>query len=150
MRAIRLFFIVVLALMLVLVALANRELIAVSVIPDGLSQVTGGTWSVRMPAFVVMFLAMAFGLVAGLVWEWLREADVRAQSRAYAQENARLHRELGTARGIGQGAARGPVTTPHDDVLDILDAAQKGREARGDTGQAIARKSAAAALPAPR
>lgn len=113
MRAIRLFFVALLAVVLILVALANREMVAVSLVPDSLSRLAGGQWSLTMPLFLALFLAMVFGLIVGLVWEWLREAGLRAESKARARELARLEREVGDLRRDHAG--------PRDDVLAILD-----------------------------
>ncbi|MEF9603391.1 LapA family protein, partial [Paracoccus sp. PXZ] len=98
MRAIRIFFFVILAIVLMLLAAANRELVTVSLMPEALAQFTGGRWSLTMPAFVALFLAMVFGVLVGLVWEWLREAHLRAESSRRAQDLAQLQREVGDLR----------------------------------------------------
>ena len=113
MRAIRLFFLAVLAIVLVLVATANRGTITVSLVPESLARFTGGQWSLSLPAFLALFLAMVFGLIVGLVWEWLRESGIRAEARARAQELARLEREVGDIRR--------KHAEPRDEVLAILD-----------------------------
>ncbi|SMO67025.1 LapA family protein [Paracoccus laeviglucosivorans] len=113
MRAIRLFFIALLAVVLILVALANRDIVTISLIPASMAHFTGGQWSLSMPAFLALFLAMVFGLVVGLVWEWLREANLRAESKVRAKELARLEREVGDLRRTHAG--------PRDEVLAILD-----------------------------
>lgn len=113
MRAIRLFFLAVLAIVLVLVATANRGTITVSLVPESLARFTGGQWSLSLPAFLALFLAMVFGLIVGLVWEWLRESGIRAEARARAQELARLEREVGDIRR--------KYAEPRDEVLAILD-----------------------------
>ena len=85
-----------------------------------------------MPAFVALFLAMVFGVLVGLVWEWLREAHLRAESKTRAHNLAVLEREVGDLRRTH--------AAPKDEVLAILD-------------EARARKSATASgntLPAPR
>ncbi len=129
MRAIRLFFILVLAVVLILVALANRAAITVSLIPESLAPFFGGQASLTVPGFLALFLAMVFGLVVGLVWEWLREANLRAESKARARELARLEREVGDLRRTH--------AAPRDEVLAILD-------------DPAARKPAGAGLPATR
>ncbi|MFT4013532.1 MAG: LapA family protein [Paracoccus sp. (in: a-proteobacteria)] len=113
MRAIRYLLIAILAVVLILVATANRGPISLNLMPDALAEFAGGQISITLPAFLALFLAMAFGLVAGLVWEWLREAGQRAESNNRARELARLEREVG---GLRQTHA-----APGDDVLAILD-----------------------------
>ncbi|GLK62796.1 LapA family protein [Paracoccus kondratievae] len=113
MRVIRISFFVVLALVLMLLAAANREPVTVSLLPAQFARFTGGTWSLTMPAFVALFLAMVFGVLVGLVWEWLREARLRAESNRRAQNLAQLQREVGDLRRTH--------AAPRDEVLAILD-----------------------------
>lgn len=113
MRAIRYVLVAVLALVLILVAAANRSLLTVSLVPESLAPYLGGSWSLTLPVFLALFLAMVFGLIVGLVWEWLREAGLRAESRSRAQQLARLEREVGDLRITHAG--------PRDEVLAILD-----------------------------
>ena len=132
MRTIRIFFVVILAIVLILVAAANRAPVTVGLLPETIAAFTGRAWTLTMPAFVALFLAMVFGVLVGLVWEWLREAHLRAESKARAQDLARLQREVGDLRRTH--------AAPKDEVLAILD-------------EAGARKPAPAsgnALPAPR
>lgn len=129
MRVIRLFLLFVLAVVLILVALANRDAITIHLVPENLARFVGGQWSLTVPAFLILFLAMAFGLVVGLVWEWLRESGQRAAARTRSREVSRLEREVGDLR-------RSQAQPNKDDVLAILE----------DT----ARPSASAGLPATR
>ncbi|MFC3528936.1 LapA family protein [Paracoccus mangrovi] len=133
MRAIRLIFFVVLAIVLILVATANRAPITVGMMPQGIADFTGRDWTLTMPGFLALFLAMVFGVMIGLIWEWLREAHLRAESKARAQDLARLQREVGDLRRTH--------AAPKDEVLAILDDAP----ARGPRNTAPA-----ANLPAPR
>jgi uncharacterized integral membrane protein len=132
MRTIRIFFVVILAIVLILVAAANRAPVTVGLLPETIAAFTGRAWTLTMPAFVALFLAMVFGVLVGLVWEWLREAHLRAESNTRAHDLARLQREVGDLRRTH--------AAPKDEVLAILD-------------EAGARKPAPAsgnALPAPR
>ncbi len=113
MRAIRLAFVILLAIILLGVALANRQLITVGLFPAQFGQFLGGSWSLTMPAFIAFFVAIMFGVVVGLIWEWLREAGLRAESSRRAAELARLEREVGHLRS-------GP-SKQKDEVLAILD-----------------------------
>ena len=113
MRFLRLIFVVLLAVILIAVALANRETVTLSAFPANFGQFLGGRWAVDLPLFLVIFLAFALGMIAGLVWEWLRESGIRAEARARAQELARLEREVGDIRR--------KHAEPRDEVLAILD-----------------------------
>ncbi|WP_347139928.1 LapA family protein [Paracoccus sp. SSK6] len=113
MRFLRLIFIAALAIVLVAVALANRDTVTLSAFPANFGQYLGGRWSVDLPLFLVIFLAFALGMLAGLIWEWLREARIRQEARVHADRAARLENEVGHLRH--RHAA------PKDEVLAILD-----------------------------
>ncbi|RMC37622.1 LapA family protein [Paracoccus alkanivorans] len=113
MRFLRLLFIVLLAIVLVAVALANREMVTLNAFPVNLDAYLGGKWSVELPLFMVIFLAVAFGMLAGLIWEYLREAHVRREARNRSAEVARLEREVGSLRERH--------ANPRDEVLAIID-----------------------------
>lgn len=114
MRYLRILFVVVLALALLTVSLANRGMVSVSLLPGQLAAYAGHSWSARMPLFLVIMMALLVGIVVGLVWEWLREAQLRRESGRTAAALTRLEREVGSLRT--QHAA------PRDEVLAILDA----------------------------
>lgn len=113
MRFIRLIFVAALALILVAVALANREAVTLAAFPANFGQYLGGTWTVTLPLFLVIFVAFALGMLAGLVWEWLREANYRREAKLRRDEVVRLESEVGHLRD--RHAA------PRDEVLAILD-----------------------------
>ena len=114
MRFLRMVFVIALAVVLIAVALANRQVVTLSAFPAQFGQYLGGTWSIELPLFLVIFLAMLFGMLAGLIWEWLREAHMRRESAYRAHEVARLEREVGHLRD--RHAA------PRDEILAIVDA----------------------------
>lgn len=115
MRVIRLAFVILLAIILVGIALANRQLITVNLFPANFGQFLGGTWSLTMPAFIALLLAILFGVIIGFIWEWLRETSMRAELRSRASELARLEQEVGHLRKS--------KTAHRDEVLTILDEA---------------------------
>lgn len=113
MRFLRLIFVVALAIVLVAVALANREIVTLSAFPANFGQYLGGRWAVDLPLFLVIFLAFALGMLAGLVWEWLRESHIRREARRHSDRAARLENEVDHLRH--RHAA------PKDEVLAIID-----------------------------
>lgn len=121
MRIIRILLVALLALALIVVALANRGIVTLRAFPANIDAWLGGTWSVSMPLFLVIFLAMLIGMLLGLIWEWLRESQIRAENARRAREIAELEREVGTLRARN--------VQPRDDVLAILDRAESGRPA---------------------
>lgn len=135
MRFIRLLFVASLALVLIVVALANRAVVTLHLLPSNFDRYLGGQWSVEMPLFLVILLAVAFGMLAGLVWEWLRKSHLRRESSRRATQIAQLEREV--------GGLRRRHAAPKDDVLAILDAPKAAPAP-------AALQPAGAGLPAPR
>ena len=113
MRYLRMLFVAVLAIALLTVALANRQIVEVGLFPGHFGAYLGGTWSARMPLFLVILLSLLIGMLLGLVWEWLREAQLRQESARRAAELSRLEREVGSLRIVH--------AAPRDEVLAILD-----------------------------
>ncbi|MFD1881481.1 lipopolysaccharide assembly protein LapA domain-containing protein [Paracoccus pacificus] len=106
---------ILLAIVLIGLALANRGMVTVKVFPANLGSYLGLDWQVTMPLFLLILLAMLIGMVLGLVWEWLREAQLRSESARRARELASLEREMGRLRETR-------TVAPQDDVLAIVDA----------------------------
>jgi uncharacterized integral membrane protein len=113
MRFIRLILTVLLALTLIGIALANRQLVTLSVFPANFGQYLGGQWTVNLPLFLIIFLAFAAGMLAGLVWEYLRETGIRRDARKSNAQIARLESEVGNLRDTH--------AAPRDEVLAILE-----------------------------
>lgn len=112
-RYLRYMFLGLLAVVLITGSLANRTVVTVALLPDGLAAVLGVDWRVDVPLFVVIFGGIAAGLLVGFVWEWLREHKHRRLASTKSREAARLERELAAMRD-----AKGQ---PQDDVLALLD-----------------------------
>ena len=136
MRFLRLPFIVLLAIILVAVALANRETVTLNAFPANLGTYLGVKSSIELPLFLVIFLAVAFGMLAGLIWEYLREASIRREVRNRSAEVSRLESEVGSLR---QRHAN-----PRDEVLAIVD------RPKGATDSPAASPVTGANLPAAR
>ncbi|WP_164876029.1 lipopolysaccharide assembly protein LapA domain-containing protein [Falsirhodobacter deserti] len=110
-RWIRIVVLVILALILLGVAVANRELVTISLLPDSIASFFGWDWSLRMPLFLVILLAAALGLLIGFVWEFLRERRIRTAAIESQREASRLRAEVASMR----------KDQPRDEVLAILD-----------------------------
>lgn len=93
-KTIRIAFWAIVAVILVMVGLANRGVVTLRAMPEVLAQAVGLSPDVDVPLFVVIFAGVAVGLLIGFIWEWLREWNERAQSRAKDAEIARLTREV--------------------------------------------------------
>ena len=115
MRYIRYAFLAVLAIILVSVALANRGLVTLQLLPTGLSDLVGMNRTVDLPLFLVIFGGIVAGLLIGFVWEWLREHKHRAAAARREAEIKRLERELRRTRAERD--------KDKDEVLALLDEA---------------------------
>ncbi len=112
-RYLRYLFLAVLALGLVTVAMANRAVVQVKVLPDDLAAFVGLQWQMDLPLFIVIFGGIGAGLLIGFVWEWVRERKHRSTASRKSREVARLERELAVMKDS--------TSIPKDDVLAILD-----------------------------
>lgn len=113
-RYFRYLVLVLLAVALVTVALANRSPVSVQALPEDLAAFVGLQWTLQLPLFVVIFGGIAAGVLLGFVWEWLREHKHRAAASTKGREVSRLERELAVLKDS--------ASVPHkDDILALLD-----------------------------
>ena len=94
MRYINYAFWAIVAVCLIILGLANRELVALRALPDGLASLIGVSPTIELPLFVAIFLGVAIGLLVGFVWEWLREHKHRAAAGKSQREARVLQREV--------------------------------------------------------
>lgn len=100
---------------LVVLGLANRGMVALHLLPEGLAGLAGSPAPLEVPLFLVIALAVVAGAVVGLVWEWLRNHAIRSE----------LRRRRRSSRREGQRGG-----TPGNDVLALLDGGSGGGGAR--------------------
>lgn len=98
-RYLKLAILATIALALVSVALANREVVTLNLIPAGLVELFGVRWSLELPLFGVMYGGVGVGLLIGFIWEWLREYKHRKEASVKAREARRLEREVSRLKG---------------------------------------------------
>ena len=98
---------------LVIIALANRANVILTLIPEGLVGLLGFNAKVQVPLFIVIFLGVGGGLLIGFVWEWLREMKHRNAAKSEHRQVVRLEREVAKLK---TGTAK-----EQDDVLALLD-----------------------------
>ncbi len=99
MRYLRYAFLAVLAVVLVSIAMANRGVVTLRLLPGALEEFAGVNWQVDLPLFVVVFGGIVAGLIIGFVWEWLREYKHRREATLKTKEARRLEREVTRLKG---------------------------------------------------
>ncbi|RVT85755.1 LapA family protein [Rhodobacteraceae bacterium CCMM004] len=113
MRYLRYAFLAALAVVLVVVALANDDPVTLRVLPEQMAGFLGWRWSATLPHFLVIFGAILAGILIGFVWEWLREHRHRVEARTQRREKEKLEREVAKVKETRRGKG--------DDVLALLE-----------------------------
>ena len=115
MRYIRYACIAVFGLALIAVALANRNVVQIKLLPEEISGLFALAPRVELPLFLVIYGGILVGLLVGFVWEWIREHGQRAEAARTAREMRRLEREVTRLKGEKHKGK--------DEVLALLDEA---------------------------
>lgn len=116
MRHIRYGIIGSIAVVLIVVALANRGVVTLRILPQELAELIGVPLlarSVDLPLFLVIFGGIAAGVLLGFVWEWMREHKIRAAKATTEREVKSLEREVRRLKG--------KQNEGKDEVLALLD-----------------------------
>jgi uncharacterized integral membrane protein len=117
MRYLKYLFLAVLGLGLLTMALANRGMVSLHLLPEEMGAFLGFSWTVRLPMFLIVFGGIVVGLLIGFVWEWLREHKHRAAATQARRETVKLEREVVKLR---EATAR-----PEDEILALLEKPRK-------------------------
>jgi uncharacterized integral membrane protein len=112
-RYIRYAFLATLAVVLITVALANRAMVTLHLLPEGLSGFLGFSWQISLPLFIVIFGGIIVGILVGFVWEWFREHHLRAEGNRAKKAAVELSRQVKTLKA--------KEARPGDDVLALLE-----------------------------
>ncbi|GIX12444.1 MAG: hypothetical protein KatS3mg118_0403 [Paracoccaceae bacterium] len=111
MRYLRYALLGIILIVVVVLAVANREMVELRLMPDALAFIYQR--SLRMPLFLVLLLTLLLGVALGYVLEWGREMRQRREAAEAKRTIARLQREVEELRRkAGEG---------QDDVLALLD-----------------------------
>jgi uncharacterized integral membrane protein len=106
-----------LSLVLIVFALANRQLTVVNfnplVPPEALSAP-----GIGMPLFLVIFGVLLAGVVMGGFAAWLAQGPVRRDKRRWQREAERLGRELEAQRRVRNPAGTNQTLLDVDDLVD--------------------------------
>lgn len=115
MRYIRYAFLATLGVVLISVALANRGVVTLNLLPEPLAQLLGLHYSITLPLFVVILGSIIAGLVIGFAWEWMREYKIRAAAGRAERELQQTKREVRRLKGKSE--------EDKDEVLALLEEA---------------------------
>jgi uncharacterized integral membrane protein len=88
-RFVSLFILLPIAIVVIVLSVANREVVSFSLDPIG----DGAGWSVDAPFYVFLFAAVALGTVIGGVAAWIRQGRWRHAARIERANAERLRRE---------------------------------------------------------
>ena len=94
MRLIRTLFLFCLAILLILLSLANSEKVTLYFLPENLTSLFEIKIAVNIPLFLVFFSGIFIGLVTGFLWEWLREYKFRVEANKYQKRLFKAEHEL--------------------------------------------------------
>ena len=106
-------FLLVLIAVLLVVALANRQVVTLKLLTPELETWSGWTWSIDVPLYFVAFGGVAIGLLIGFVWEWIREAKHRHEVTKRQNQVRHLKREVNKLKG--------EKNEGRDDVLALIE-----------------------------
>jgi len=98
---------------LVIVALANRGEVSLTLMPLVLGDLIGFNLQFQIPLFTVIFLGVTAGLLIGFVWEWLREMKHRNAAKTEHRQVVRLEREVSKLKSV--------TAKEQDDILALLE-----------------------------
>ncbi|MFN3936620.1 MAG: lipopolysaccharide assembly protein LapA domain-containing protein [Gemmobacter sp.] len=112
-RFLKYLFLVLVAVALVTLAMANREPVVLRLLPDDLATFSGLGRQIELPLFLVILGGVAVGVLVGFVWEWLREHRYRAEAARKAREVERLRREA--------EARQSAPASQQDEVLALIE-----------------------------
>ena len=115
MRYIRYACIAVFGIALITVALANRGMVQIQLLPDELAGLFAVSPKIELPLFLIIYGGILVGLLVGFVWEWMREHSHRSGAAKSAREVRRLEREVKKLKGEKHEGK--------DEVLALLDEA---------------------------
>lgn len=109
-RFLRVFFLAVLAIVLIIIAVANSQTVPLRMLPPELSGMF--QMEVQVPLFLLLSVFGGAGFAIGFSWEYLREWRIRAEGRKHRNAARALEREVKSLK-----AAQG---VEEDDVLALL------------------------------
>ncbi|APX90459.1 DUF1049 domain-containing protein [Brevirhabdus pacifica] len=119
MHYIKFAFLALIGIVLLMVALANRGMVALRLLPEEMADLLGFNASINLPLFIVILGFVLVGLFIGFFWEWAREYKYRAAASSRRRRAEKLERE--------NERLRQSTGAHQDEVLALLEnGARKG------------------------
>ena len=112
-RIIRIAFLVLMGLVLVTIAIANRAVVDLRSLPSEIDAFFGLNTQISLSLYFIIFGGIVAGLFIGFFWEWIREARIRADAARAKAEVSVLKREVKDLKGNEKAST--------DDVLALLE-----------------------------
>lgn len=109
MRTIKLILLALILIAIVVLSVANSEIVVLNLLPEGMARIM--PLSIELPLFVVSLVSILVGMVLGYLLEWFREYKHRRQATVKTREADQLARENERLRRNGK---------PEDDVLALI------------------------------
>ena len=98
-----------LAIIILMFAVANREIVTVSFDPFS---TTNPAASISVPLFVLVFILVILGVIVGGIASWLKQSEYRRVARRRDTDVYALRREIETLNArLSSGADSGPVSS---------------------------------------
>lgn len=98
-RLVYLVFVVPLAVLLIVLSVANRQSVRLALNPF---QPDDGMLSLSAPFFVFLFLAVALGIVIGSTATWLAQGKYRKRARSEARSAVKWQAEADRNKNVGE------------------------------------------------
>jgi len=110
-RFIKLVLLAVIMIGIVLLALANRGMVTLKLLPEAIEHIL--PLSIELPMFAVILASVLAGLLLGYILEWLREHKHRREAAERRRQASQLSHEVEVLKKKHM--------SPEDEVLALLD-----------------------------
>ncbi|MFV0360759.1 LapA family protein [Tropicimonas sp.] len=100
MRYVRYLILAALLAVLVVIAMANWQMVTLTLLPAALAEAVGWNFTTpQVPLFLVILFSIALGLLIGYVFEWIRESKYRSEVARRQRQVKKLNREVSRLQG---------------------------------------------------